>query len=415
LLETVACPRQLPLLFGAADSVAQTPGPRLITATKPVISPGGPVKQLISAALCLFLLLGEIPAHADFKYTDTSKITGGSLKSMVKFAGVFSKQASQSLKPMTSTKYIKGNMMRTDRPDGSIEIFDLDRKLVIQIDPQNRTYSQATFDEIRDAIKKATEEQKQKMQKDPKTKDTQVNMNAKVSATPGATGRIINGQSTNEMKMQIEMEVTAQERPDAQAAAQQPSGPVSGTISTSIDSWIAPEVSGYQEVADFYKKMAKELNWVPPSGITINPQVSQSMQELEKNQSLYKGLPILQYVTMSMAGAQGASANSQNQDAHPSSASNSTPTSPSEAVMKGFGGLFGKKKKKDDAAADATSASAASNPPPPPSVPGSLMEMTIEVSTFSDAALDPALFAVPEGYTKVASDPNHILGRPAKQ
>jgi hypothetical protein len=375
------------------------------------------MKAFVSAALCLFLLIGSAPARADFKYTDTSKITGGSLKGMVKFAGIFSKQASQALKPMSTTRYVKGNLMRTDNSDGSIQIIDLDQKLIIEIDPQNHSYSQATFDEIRDALKKAAEEQKQKMQKDPKAKDAQVNMNAKVSATPGATGRMINGQSTNEMKVQIEMEVTAQQQPDGQAPAQQPSGPASGTMSTSIDSWIAPSVSGYDEVGSFYKKMAKELNWVPPTGITVNPQVSQGLQELQKNQSMYKGLPMLQYVSMAMVGAQGSEeASQQNQDSRSSTTSSDPPTSASQAMVKGLGGLFGKKKKKDEAAAsDSSSPSAAStNPPPPPSVPGSLIEMTIEVSAFSDASLDTALFVVPTGYSKVASDPNHIFGKPAK-
>jgi len=375
------------------------------------------MKPFVSIALCLLLVLGSVgsaPARADFKYTDTSQITGGSVKSMMKFAGVFSKQASQATKPMSTTRYVKGNLMRSDSADGSIQIIDLDQKLIIQIDPQSRSYSQATFDEIRDALKRAAEEQKQKMQKDPKTKDTQVNMNAKISATPGATGRMINGQSTNEMKIQIEMEVTAQPQPDGQPQ-QQPTGPVSGTMATTIDSWTAPSVSGYEEVGDFYKKMAKELNWVPPGGITINPQVSQGMQELQKNQSMFKGLPLLQYVSMAMVGGQGTETAQQNQESRPSTTSNDPPTSASQAMVKGLGGIFGKKKKKDEApASDANSTSASSNPPPPPSVPGALVEMTIEVTSFSDSSLDAALFAVPAGYTKVASDPNRIFGKPAK-
>jgi hypothetical protein len=379
------------------------------------------VKQILALALCLLLLFHAIPARADFKYTDTSKITGGSLKNMVKFAGIFNKQASQSLKAMSTTRYVKGNVMRTDHSDGSIQILDVNRRVVIEMDPQNRTYSEMTFDEIRDALQKATEQQKAKMQKDPKTKDAQVDMKAKISTTPGETGRIVNGQTTNEMKMQIDMEFTAQQQPDAQNTSQTPpSGPASGTMSTSIDSWIAPSVSGYDEVTELYKKLAKELNWIPPSGITVNPQVSQSMQEMQKNQALYKGLPILQYISMSMAGSQGATS-SDAKETSSSSSSSSPPTNPSEAVMKGLGGLFGKKKKNDAKGDSSTgpgsgaSGSAALNPPPPPSVPGALMEMTIEVSAFSDSALDPALFTVPAEYKKVANDPNHVLGKSGKQ
>ena len=379
------------------------------------------MKQLISAVLCLLLLFGTAPARADFKYTDTSKITGGSLKSMVKFASVFSKQASQSLKATSTTKYVKGNVMRIERTDGTTEIFDLDKKLVIEIDPAKKTYSQATFDEIRDAFKKAADEQKAKMQaqKDAKPKDgkadnTQVSMNAKVSAAPGVTGRLINGQLTNEMKIQIDMEVTATQTPDGQAAPQQPNGPASGTMSTSVDSWIAPGISGYPEIAEFFKKMAKELNWVPPTGLMVNPQVSQGMEELQKNESLYKGLPLLQYLSMTMVGAQGSTANGQTQDQQQASSASSAPASPSDAVIKGIGGIFGKKKKKDDVpATDPNLNSSASNPPPPPSVPGSLIEMTIEVTSFSDATLDASLFAVPADYTRVPSDPNNILGKPA--
>lgn len=361
----------------------------------------------------MLLLLGSLPARADFKYTESSKITGGSLKNMMKFAGVFNKDASQAMKPVSSTHYVKGNAMRTDESDGWIEIFDLDRKLVIRIDPQNKTYSQATFDEIRDAMNRAAENAKQKMQSDPKTRDAKMDVKAKVNVTPGATGRMVNGYSANEMKMDVEMEFTAQQQPNDQPSAQ-PNSPASGTMTTHVDSWVAPDVTGYSDFAEFYKKMAKEINWTPPSGIAVSPQVSQSMQELRKNQDLYKGFPILQYLSMSMASAQGA-AGSQNSQTSPSASSGSsnTSSSPSEALAKGLGGLFGKKKKKDDASSDSSASSSASNPPPPPSVPGSLIEMTIEATAFSNATLDPSLFAVPAGYTRLPNDPNNMFGRPS--
>ena len=60
------------------------------------------MKQLIAGILCALLLLSSSPARADFKYSDTSKITGGSLKSMMKTVGIFSKQASQAMKPVST-------------------------------------------------------------------------------------------------------------------------------------------------------------------------------------------------------------------------------------------------------------------------------------------------------------------------
>jgi hypothetical protein len=210
------------------------------------------------------------------------------------------------------------------------------------------------------------------------------NLSAKINVTPGTASRQILGQTANEMKVQIDMEVQAQAQSDPQSSAQ-PSGPVSGTISTNIDSWVSPSVPGYEEVVLFYQRMAKEINWVPPSSIRVDPRVSQSMDELQKNQSAFKGLPLLQYLSMTMVGQQGAGAN----------------TTEGNNVN---GGLFSKKKKKDDAEAQQDNQN-----PPPPSTPGSLMEMIIEVTSFSNTALDASLFEIPTGFTRVQQNPDQIL------
>ena len=372
------------------------------------------MKAAIACGLGLTLIFGTAPVRADFKYTDTSKITGGSLKSMMKTVGIFSKQASAAMKPIVTTHYVKGGKLRTDRPDGTFEIIDLDGRKMVFIDPQKRTYSEVTFEEMKAAMEKAQKQMQEEMAKQKaQQKDVKTNLKAKVYVTPTKETREIMGQQTNELKMQIDMEIQAQDT----SASAQPSGPVSGTMSTSIDSWVAPTVPGYKEIGEFYVRMAKEINWVPPSNISLNPQVSQGMAEVQKNQSAYKGLPLLQYMSMTMVGQQGdpsaTTPNSQPPSSSSSSNSSSVPTSTSEAVVKGLGGLFGKKKKKEEAA-DA-SASANSQNPPPPSTPGALIEMTIEVNSFSDSALDESLFVPPAGFTKVARDPDQILGhKPGK-
>src|SRR5258705_1934239 len=47
---------------------------------------------------------------------------------------------------------------------------------------------------------------------------------------------------------------------DSQASSQA-GQPVSGTIATRIDSWVAPSVIGYKEIGQFYIRLAKEINW----------------------------------------------------------------------------------------------------------------------------------------------------------
>jgi hypothetical protein len=65
------------------------------------------------------------PAHADFTYQETTQITGGSVMSMMKLAGTFSKQARQAGEPIVSTVMIQGNRMMSVNKDRT-EIIDLD-------------------------------------------------------------------------------------------------------------------------------------------------------------------------------------------------------------------------------------------------------------------------------------------------
>lgn len=374
--------------------------------------------KAINVTLSILLLAPlSVPARADFKYTETSKITGGALKGAMKFAGVFSKQASQATQPIVTTHYVKGNRLRTDNANGKIQIIDAEGRRIIEIDTQKHTYSEITFEQIKEAIQNAQQQAQKKMEQDPKAKDVKANVNVKFKVTPGTGTRQIMGQTTNESKVQIEMEVQAQAQESAQPG--QPSGPVNGTIVTTMDMWVATSVTGFQELGQFYARMSKDVNWVPPSNIHVDPRASQSLDELQKNSANLKGFPLLQYMSMSMAGQQDSSGNAaQNSNASASASassssssnSDSTPTSLSGAMTKGLGGLFGKKKKQDE------TANQNGQNPPPPSTPGSLIEMTIEVNSFSDASLDSSLFDVPTGYTRVTENPDQIIGgKPAKE
>ena len=359
----------------------------------------------------------SVPARADFKYTETAKITGGALKGAMKFAGVFNKQASEATKPIVTTHYLKGKRLRTDSSDGKIQIIDLEGRRIIDIDTQKHTYSEITFDQMKEALQNAQQQAQQKTAQDPKAKDVKANVDVKFKVTPGTGTRQILGQDTNETKVQIEMDMQAQAQDSSQP--NQTSGPVNGSIITTMDMYVAPSVAGYDEVGKFYAQMAKEINWVPPSNIHVDPRASQSLDELQKNSANLKGFPLLQYMTMSMAAQDSSgnpvqpsntSASSTSSSSSSSSNSDSTPTSISGAMTKGIGGLFAKKKKQDD------TADQNSQNPPPPSTPGSLMEMTIEVNSYSDSSLDSSLFDIPTGFARITQSADQIMGgNPAKQ
>ena len=159
-------------------------------------------------------------------------------------------------------------------------------------------------------------------------------------------------------------------------------------------------------------------------GIQIDPRAAEGMSELQKNSDALKGFPMLSYVSMTMsatADGQTQTLGSQNSSASDSKPSNSPPSqtdnSPSslesQAVLKGLGGLFGKKKKDNDSA-PATNAL----PPNPHPDPNALMEMTTAVTSFSTSSLDGSLFEIPSGFQQIQENPMQVLSggaRPSQQ
>ena len=283
-------------------------------------------------------------SHADFQYSQTTKITGGALVGMTKTLGVFSKNARQMTDPQTSTVMLKNNMLRTEHADGRIDIIDAEGKKFINIDTAKKTYSTMTFDEFKAALQKAQErakeEQAKEVSKHPEAANVKITPKIDMQET-GASKTLLN-LPTKEVKMKVDMQIESTD-PKAQEKAQ------SMAMTVTSDSWVAPSVPGYGEVHDFYVKLAKELDWLPGAmgnmagGMNMNPQMGPAMEEFRKNAVKLQGMPLLQTMSMGM-GAQGQQMQapppqetSQNQD--------SKPTSAREALAKGLGGMFGHKKK----------------------------------------------------------------------
>ncbi len=392
----------------------------------------------MAASLSLGLLLGPIaPARADFRYTETSQVTGGSLIKLMKVASIFArgdakKQEKQMLEPTATTHYVKGGRLRTDNSDGTIQIIDIEGQRVIAIDTNKKTYGVATFEQIRAAMQQAQQQMQAQMQenaqKNPQQaqemKDAQVKVTPTLHVTPGTSNRVILNQPTNETKVQMDMamQVTAT-GPDAPPPGQPNSG--TATMSMNVDSFVAPGVTGYLEFAKFYRRMAQDVDWMKLPAMTniqiADPRVSEGMAELQKNSDAMKGFPMLSYVTMTVvalgpdgkpltADSQNGAQKQQASNASSAQSSNSdegVPTSPSAAALKGLGSLFGKKKDKDK---DTSSNEAGAPPPNPNADPNALMEMTTQVTTFSDSPLDSGLFDIPAGFTQTQEDPMQVFG-----
>ena len=88
------------------------------------------------------LVAASASLHADFTYTETTQITGGSMLGLMKMAGAFSRQARQAGDPIVSTVAIKGNRMAHINPDRT-EIIDLDAETITTIDTLKRQFTAA--------------------------------------------------------------------------------------------------------------------------------------------------------------------------------------------------------------------------------------------------------------------------------
>src|SRR5579864_7453118 len=99
------------------------------------------------------ILLACLPACllADFSYEESTKITGGAMAGVMKFAGAFSKQARE---PIQSTVAVKGNRMLHGNKD-RMSVIDLDNETITEINFQKKTYSVMTFAEMKQAMEQA--------------------------------------------------------------------------------------------------------------------------------------------------------------------------------------------------------------------------------------------------------------------
>jgi hypothetical protein len=348
----------------------------------------------------IYGLLAARLLYADFTYEETSRITGGALVGMMKFAGAFSKDARRITEPTRSTIAIMGNRM-VRRSDLTATITDLDAETITTINFEKKTYYTMTFAQMKQAMENMSAQMEQ-AKANPQTGSASgsgapppdVKFDVKVNDT-GQT-KTINGLPAHQMIITMTMQGT-----DQQTGTK-------GGMDITTDSWLTPKIPGYEQVREFYRHMAEKMNWVPsPGGMLNRPDIARGMSELYKEGSKMNGVPVLQLVKMG-GNVQGTPQTSDSSQPPPQSQSTSSsssqppPTSVGSAIGSALGGRFGLGRKKQQQQQDSSS-----NPPSsgsasgPNSASGSLMEMTIELTTYSSAPADPGLFAIPGNFKQI--------------
>ena len=361
--------------------------------------------KIIKGVVLGALVAASAPLHADFTYTETTQMTGGSMLGLMKMAGAFSKQARQVGAPIVSTVAIKGNRMVRINPENT-EIIDLDAETITNIDTLKRQYTVITFAQMKQQIEAAAAKMKEQQAKSapaaapqqPSTTD----VSFKIHVRNTGQAKDVSGLSTSESIMTMNMDAT------------DTSSGQTGSLAITNDMWLAPATPGYEEVAEFYRKFALKMGTVFSSA--INPAMlaqyqgaSKGMADMTEEMSKLKGTPVLQVMRMGMTT-----------DGQPLPAASEAPLPPppagptmpsagdvakqsaSSAIASKLGGFglggFGHKK------ADPAPAPAPADPGSTPSATTPTSSVLVETSTqmggFS-RTVDETNFAIPAGFKQI--------------
>ncbi|MGI8783395.1 MAG: hypothetical protein ACR2L2_07080, partial [Acidobacteriota bacterium] len=291
--------------------------------------------RLCVAFLCALLAAGSV--FADVTYKDVSKIDGamfgGAMKAIIRMSG-------QNLDNIAAAHYLKGGKMRTETSSNnnlqSIQIVDLDKELMISIDPKKKTYSVVTFAELRAQMDEALRKMRESSGKKNEKEDVQLTPRISVKQT-GQTATIA-GYPASETQVTITLEAKDKKSGDT------------GNFDVNSSLWLAKGVAGAAEVNEFGRRFAEKLGTPQMMGMLqafmTDARVVEGMQEAQRQQAKFEGFPVRTVVSMGVTGS-GAESSQQQASAQKQREEEQSSIPSVKSVGKIFGG-FGRKKKEEE-------------------------------------------------------------------
>jgi hypothetical protein len=336
--------------------------------------------------LPILLVASGTLLRADFTYQQTSQMTGGALYDMLKLAGPFSRQARE---PIVSTVIVKGNRMANISKE-RIQVIDLDKETITEIDPAKKQYSVVTFAQMKQAMDDAiARAQSQKAQKSgDAANQPNVEMKFNVSAKNTGQSKTVSGLDAKEVVITMKLEGTNTDTGQ------------SGSMTILEDAWMA-EAPGYEDVKAFHKKMGEKMGYLFGSGMAqmgmMRPETLKGFAEVSKEMSSMKGVPV---ETLMKMGGEGTGTDAC--AAQQAQQKQNSPSVGAAAASAALGKLpFGRKQNnQQQAPADQSQSPNGANS----QACATLMEMTTSLSGFSTGPADTSKFEVPAGYKQVEND-----------
>jgi len=341
------------------------------------------------------LVLGGAAVSADFSYTQTTRVTGGTLLNMTRFMP----GAGQLKEPKTHTIAVKGGKMVTYDAD-SATIIDADAETMTQIDFKKKQYAVITFAEMKQAMQAMRAQLAQAQAAQAQQQAPQVNPLDAMKVTVNETGqtKVISGLNTKQYILTMEM---------GSAPAGAP--PNTPSNKTTMDTWMAPTLPGYEEVTAFGVKMASKLSDLATPGMNpmamFREDVAASVKTMAAEMSKMSGIPVYQTMTMTGMQASGPSAGEAAKGAAVDAAGQAAAGAAlGRSRLGGLAGIGGLGRKKPEESKPAEQAA------PVTLQPVVLMEQVTEISSLA-ATVDASKFAVPTGFKQV----EHEMKKLAKQ
>ncbi len=293
-------------------------------------------------------------------------------------------------KPTKTVTYLKGNVLRSDQFDSKgkltqSQILDLDRGVLIQIDHQEKQYSEISFAEwkknleaMRESMQEAEMEQpsSEEMDKDP-DKDVKWDIQVDIE-TPGDTRKIA-GYQAEKVILRLKLTADVKER-NQETGEMEDSG--KGGINVISTIWVSKNVPGFDEMKSFQTKLAEKLGYAPADfrlGNMVNqlqesyPQLAAALERFDEEKEKLDGVPLETHTVFESWGESRKQDMDEDEMEIPKSVG---------GLFKGLGKKLAKKKKKNDKKAS------------------ELLKTVTRTLELKTDALSADLFAVPQGYQR---------------
>ena len=381
------------------------------------------------AALGLMSLVSGM-ACADASYEQTSQITGGTLTDTIRSVSFLGKATKDLLAPTNSLTMVHGNQKAVINKN-STEIIDLDKETITHIDTERKTYTVMTFAQMRQAaadmmkrIQQAPPQQAAAAQQ-PKS-DLKTSFEVSVKNT--GLSKSVNGLDAQEQVVDMQTHVT-----NPNGAGTEAQNTITYTVTT--DAWIAPDPPEVKEIQDFDARMGKkmmegaDLSAFKPGGTNAGlaqifgskPGTAEAMTQMQKEMAKLKGTRVMEVTRMggdAPAGAQTTAGTTPGATSTGTSVATQVATDTAgqtAASESGRLGVVGSALGNSLLGAFRRQTATQPAPPAPAPAPATtvagtqpttrvvLMEMTMQKSNFSQEAIPPSAFAVPDGFKQMPS------------